>query len=230
MTNGYWFKIFIGAFAIFVIGMGVVQAVEKGKHSLEEFAHGNASITVPLLSKPFMLEGSDLGDLKSLRIDRSAPKAISAFNLTIDLDDASALEMLATCDISLNEFENVDFDKIGFVCVSDADMQAEEMLPFGIITFRPSGQRHTLNLPRSVVDELRREFDGAAVEVDAAMAEVDAAMAEVANELNGNKIQVRINGRNVVDIQGGEGGGRMVIRDPATGEAIVEASGGPDTP
>ena len=228
MTQGYWFKIFLGAFAIFVVGMGVVQAVEKGKNTIEQIAHSDASITLPLLSKPFMLEGRDLGKLKSLRIDRSAPKAISGFHLAIELDDPAALESLATCDLSLDDFENIDFESTGFVCVSPFDMQEQGMVPFGTITFRPSGEVHVLNVPASIVEDLRREMGNGAAELDGVGAEINAAMAEVANELGHDKLQVKVNGRNVVDIQGGEQGGHLIIRDPATGKAIVEARGGPD--
>ncbi len=228
MTKGYWFKIILGALAIFVLGMVVVEGISEGKHKIEQVVASNASINLPLLSKPFMLEGRDLGAMKSLRIDRSAPKAISGIHLSIDLENATALEALATCDLSLDSFQDVDFASAGFVCVSPLDMVDQEMIPFGTITFQPSGQVHQLNIPRSIVDDLRHEMSDASVEVGEAMAEVRTAVSEIRSELDGNAIQVKVNGKNVIDMAGAGKDGHMIIRDPATGKTIVEIKGGPD--
>jgi hypothetical protein len=77
-----------------------------------------------------------------------------------------------------------------------------------------------------VVADLRHELEGVAPAVDQAIA--DGALEDAANRLDAGKIQVKINGRNVIDIDGSKGAGRLIIRDPATGKTVVEARSGPN--
>src|SRR5690606_1608856 len=120
MTRWYWAKIVLGMLAIFVVGMVGANVMSAGKEKATRFVASDASITLPMFGMPFMLEGSNIGKLKRLKIERSAPESVRAIHLTAELDSDAVLQKLATCQISLDDFDTID-ENSTFVCVEPVD-------------------------------------------------------------------------------------------------------------
>lgn len=222
MTTKYWLKIILGMLAVFAVGMVVATGIKQGNRRVHALIEGTESVTLPMLGAPFMLGDAKLGAIQSMRIERDTPKQVSGFHLKVRLDDPQALETLATCQISLDDFESID-EHSRFICVDPADSVAQDMQQFGTITFQPSGQVHVLLAPAKVRDEMRNAFVGDATDsVDAAFEGLDA---QIDSAAGGGNVSVKINGKQIVDIHGDSTGGHVVIKDPATGKTLVEVNG-----
>jgi hypothetical protein len=215
MTTKYWLKILLGIALIFGIGMVAVQGINAGKAKAEEWAASSSSFTVPLFGMPFRLDGHELGSVQRVKIERDAPRSVSGFHFAIDLNDASALEKLATCDITLEDPENID-EHSAFICASD-DSGAVEMVSFGTIVFQPSNQTHVLNVPATFRDEI----------IAAAHSSDESDTAGIKSDHSVGKLTLDLNGKELIRISGDSAGGFIKITDPATGKPIVEINAGP---
>ena len=153
MTRWYWAKIVLGMLAIFVVGMVGANVMSAGKEKATRFVASDASITLPMFGMPFMLEGSNIGKLKRLKIERSAPESVRAIHLTAELDSDAVLQKLATCQISLDDFDTID-ENSTFVCVEPVDSITRGMDRFGTIRLEPSGELHILLAPEEVRNKL----------------------------------------------------------------------------
>jgi len=220
MSTKYWIKIVLGMLGVFLVGMLVVQGIQAGKSKVHQLVDSSDAVTLPMFGVPFMLGEMKLGSMQSLRVERDAPRVVSGFHLKVRLDDPAALDTLADCQISLDDFDSID-ESSRFICVAPADSIAEGMDRFGTITFEPSGQVHTLLAPAKVRDELR------AATIDEA-GSADAPTAVAIDSASGGNVSVKINGRQVIDIRGDSAGGHVVIKDPTTGKTLVEVKGGSD--
>ncbi|MFZ9689920.1 MAG: hypothetical protein ACO3DS_08800 [Phycisphaerales bacterium] len=154
MTPKYWIRIFLGMFAIFVVGMVVVRGVTAGKEKVRTFAEGTASLTVPMFGAAFRVGGTQLGSIESLRIERDAPKVIGGFHLDVTLKDGVDVHQFDDCEVTVDNPEQID-DETQFACLTAADSGFAALVPFGTITFQPSGERHRLMVPRQVVAEIQ---------------------------------------------------------------------------
>lgn len=218
MTPKYWFKIFFAMFAIFAVGMVAVQGIKAGRDKVEELTQGSTPFTIPLFGLPFKLDGVELGALNKLRIERDGPQRLSGFHLNITLNDASPLEMLATCNIAIEDPDDID-ENTAFICASD-DSGAVEMVSFGTIIFQPSGQRHILNVPATWRDKVRAEADQAEGHDGDTISSVRVGE-------HGGTFRLDLNGKELIRIIGDSAGGSVTVRDPATGKPVVEINGGP---
>lgn len=239
MTPKYWIKIVLGMFAIFLVGMVVVQGVNAGKQKVQHFAEGTSSITVPMFGAAFRVGGTELGGIQSLRIERDAPKVIGGFHLKVTLKDGVDVNQFDDCEVTVENPEQID-EHTQFACLTAADSGFAELVQFGTVTFQPSGETHRLMVPAQVVAEIQSAgheaeaqaiadaaAEGASAEA-AAMAGVDAANGgNVVIDADSSKGRVRltINGREIVNIQGSEAGGTVMVRDPKTGKPIVQIKG-----
>lgn len=239
MTPKYWIKIVLGMFAIFVVGMIVVQAVDAGKSKVRNFAEGTSSITVPMFGAAFKVGGAELGGIQSLRIERDAPKVIGGFHLTVNLKDGVDVNQFDDCEVTVENPEQID-EHTAFACLTAADSGFAELVEFGTVTFQPSGERHRLMVPAHVVAEIQSAGQEAAAQAiaDAAAEGATAEAAAVAgvNAAGGGnvvidadsakgRVRLTINGREIVNIQGSDAGGRITVRDPKTGKALVNIRG-----
>lgn len=219
MTPKYWIKIVLGMLGVFVVGMFVAKGIQAGKNKVHRLVDSSDAVTLPMFGVPFMLGDMKLGTMQSMRVERDAPREVSGFHLNVRLDDPAALDTLAVCQISLDDFDSID-EHSRFVCVAPADSIAQDMQQFGTITFQPSGQVHVLLAPAKVRDELR----AALVDTPGSP---DGATAVAIDSSNGGNVSVKINGQQIVDIHGDSTGGHVVIKDPKTGKTLVEVQGAP---
>ncbi len=205
-------KIGLGMAAVFGIGMVVASGVDAGKHQVHEYVNTNATITVPLLGLPFRTAKGELGSMRKLSIERSAPDMIESFDLTVRLKDGVSADQFNNCEVTVVDPENLN-EHTTFTCLTAADSGFEDLVHFGYVHFEPSGARHRLMIPTSVRDDIQKHGDkGATVAGDSNAHEGD--------------LNIKVNGKSVVEIHGDSVGGTVMIRNPETGEPIVDINGG----
>lgn len=212
MTPKDWIKIVAGMLGIFILGMLIRTGIHAGERKVGEITHSASTLSIPMLGAPFRLNDLKLGSLKQLQVKRNAPDKIDGFELTIALNDSVDVEQFADCELTVTDAHKID-NKMGFACLTESDSGFADLVQFGTITFQPSGQRHRLMLPSSVVEDLRNGSDN------------PGAGSFSRHDSSGN-VNIKINGQQIVDIQGSDSGGRIQIRDPKTGKLIVDIQGG----
>jgi hypothetical protein len=124
----YWLKIVFAALGIGLVGMGVVLAARRGRAYLESAG----DLTIPLGSfVPFKLDGVKAGSIRSLSIQRSSPKEITGFRLSVRVTDSLVFDRLASCRVSIDDVQRLN-DRSTFRCLADTAGYA----PFGEVAFR----------------------------------------------------------------------------------------------
>lgn len=217
MTPKDWFKIIAGMLGIFVVGMVVVSGVRAGVDHVETFVDSASPITVPMFNTAFRTGAGEVGRIQQLRIEREAPRLIDGFHLTVSLNDGVDVDQFDACEVTVVDASEIDENTV-FTCLTEADSGFADLVRFGSITFRPSGEVHRLMVPSSVRDEIRAAFHDEGGVSDS--------VAVDASEGTGHVV-VKINGREIVNISGDSAGGQVIIRSPETGAKIVDIQGTP---
>ncbi len=212
MSPKEWAKIIAGMLAVFAVGMFVVSGIKAGKRRVTELTTTASTITLPMLGVPFRLNDLKLGGMQKLQVERSAPDRIEAFRLTVKLADGVDVGQFADCELTVRDANQID-EKTTFACLTEADSGFANLVQFGTITFLPSGQEHRLMLPEQVRNDLRNAEAHRVRSVTSSQAD------------SSGHLSVKVNGEQVVDIQGSDSGGRILIRDPKTGKVIVDIQG-----
>ncbi len=153
----YWIKIVFGALLIFAVGMAVWLGVRKGVDTVRIVIDTAEPITIPIKVVDFRVDGASLGRLQTVRILRSAPKAIESVEVTVRLDSAASAERLRDCTLRIDDLEQLD-ERTTFVCVSaDAPAAAGEFEAFGQVLVEGTDIIIPLLLPVSVVREMQNK-------------------------------------------------------------------------
>lgn len=149
----YWLKIVAAALVIFAVGFGILSAGRKVKSSIES----DQDLTIPLGSfVPFKLDGVKVGSVRSLTIQRSAPKAIAGFKVRLRTADPAVFTRLESCAISVSEVQRLD-EGTTFLCLaSDSGFVA-----FGEVTIdlRTDTENRTLVRPLMLPPEAAAKFE-----------------------------------------------------------------------
>ncbi len=161
--RGYWLRILLGALAVFAIGMIVVTLVRRTKDTVTAVVTGSGPLSIPLPFVPFELEGSKLGQVERLVVNRDAPKKVSSVALEVKLDDSLVVQGLAGCRLAANlESDsarrgdvNLRTHRMGerafFFCAkSDSGL-----VEFGTVKMQPGDVTVPLLVPLSLAEELR---------------------------------------------------------------------------
>lgn len=163
--RNYWLRIFLGALAVFTIGMVGVNVARRGVATVHTVLESDDPLTIPLRFVPFALSGERLGNLKRVVVFRDSPRRISAVELEVDLADSLLAEGLRGCRLAAN-FES-DSRKPGldiqvsrrndnaFSCLTGDSIPAE-LVEFGEAVFQPGQVRVPLYLQRELVTELHQ--------------------------------------------------------------------------
>jgi len=167
----YWMKIILGALLIFGVGFVVVSAARGVKDKIVSAK----DLEIPLGSFiGFNLDGTRLGSIRSLTIQRSSPKLITGFEVKARLTDSSAFSLLEKCHVSVNDIRNID-ERTHFICLpSDSGY-----VPFGEVRaeLRTGDGMRTLVLPLllppSAVSDIQNHVNSNGLPVsDSAAAEI----------------------------------------------------------
>jgi hypothetical protein len=169
--RSYWLRILMGAFAIFAIGMLGVALVRRGKSRVESVIASSEPLSIPLPFVPFQLNGSKLGTIERLTINREAPKKVSSIELQVKMDDSLVAKGLAGCRLAANiendssksgksgRHRDVDvnvhlnrLDERTFFFCTKSDSGFEEL---GSATLVPGDVELPLLVPESLAEQLR---------------------------------------------------------------------------
>jgi hypothetical protein len=161
--RSYWLRILLGALAVFAIGMIGITLIRRTKQTVTAVVTGSGPLSIPLPFVPFELEGSRLGELKRLVVNRDAPKKVSSVELEVKLDDSLLVHGLAGCrlaanlesdstrpgDINLHP-SRIDQRTFFFCAKSDSGL-----VEFGTVHLTPGDVQVPLLVPVSLAEELR---------------------------------------------------------------------------
>ena len=206
MTWKYWLKIVAGMLVIFAIGAYAVRTVRHG----EAFINSDRAIDIPMLGASFKLGGQSIGKIQRMRIERSSPRSVSGVALTVRLDDSMMMSRFDGCSLAITDASSINKNTT-FVCTIAADSTRLKLVPFGTVTFNPGNHQVVLLVPQSVVVDLQHSFAGnknSSTNVNA----------------DSGSLHVRINGKDIVSIQGDSVGGSIKVFD-GKGRAIVDIAG-----
>jgi hypothetical protein len=161
----YWLRIFLGAFAVFAIGMVGVTIVRKGIAKVNSVVDSADPLTIPLAFVPFVLGGERLGNLEELTVHRSSPREVSGVELEVSLADSLVAAGLSGCRLAANiesdstksgiHIQASRSGKETFSCLPK-DSTPSHLVPFGEAVFLPGEVRVPLYLPVEIVTEVNK--------------------------------------------------------------------------
>ena len=166
--RNYWLKIFLGALAIFAIGMVGVTIFRSGVAKVHQVVEGTGPIDIPIAFVPFVMGGERLGTIKRVIFHRSSPKQVEEVEVRVDVGDSLIAQGLEDCRLAANlESEpgsgvNVHVSKdsaSAFFCIP-GDSIPDGYVEFGEAVFQPGDVTVPLFLEQSVVQELEEGFEG----------------------------------------------------------------------
>jgi hypothetical protein len=161
--RSYWLRILMGAFGIFAIGMIGVSIFRHGRSRVESVIASSEPLSFPLPFVPFQLNGSKLGTIERLTVNRDAPKKVSSIELQVKMDDSLVAKGLAGCRLAANiESDsskpgdvNIHVNRLDertfFFCASN-DSGFEEL---GSAKLTPGDVELPLLLPVKLAEQLR---------------------------------------------------------------------------
>jgi hypothetical protein len=189
--RSYWLRILIGAFGIFAIGMIGISIFRHGRSRVESVIASSEPLSFPLPFVPFQLNGSKLGTIERLTVNRDAPKKVSSIELQVKMDDSLVAQGLAGCRLAANiESDsskpgdvNIHVNQLNqrtfFFCAS-SDSGFEEL---GSATLTPGDIELPLLLPEKLAEQLRKgDWHSDADTTDALQARADS-LAEAAGAM-----------------------------------------------
>jgi len=162
--RSYWMRTFVGALAIFSIGMIGVTMWRRGMVKVNEVVAGSGPISIPLPFVPFQLEGHKLGRVERLVVNREAPKKVSSLEVEVKLDDSLVAKGLAGCRLAANVESdstrpgdvNVHVNRLGHKAFFFCATNDSALVEFGTVTMKPGDVTVPLLIPQSLADELRK--------------------------------------------------------------------------
>jgi hypothetical protein len=161
--RSYWLRILLGAFGIFCLGMIVISIFRHGRSRVESVIASSEPLSIPLPFVPFQVNGSKLGQLERLTVNRESPKKVSSIELQVKMDDSLVAKGLAGCRLAANiesdsakpgnvnvHMNRLD-EKTFFFCIKEDSGYVE----MGTATLTPGDVELPLLLPESLADHLR---------------------------------------------------------------------------
>jgi hypothetical protein len=161
--RNYWLRILLGAFAVFAVGMLGVALVRRGRSQVESVLGSSDPISIPLAFVPFQLNGSKLGTLEHVVVNRDSPKKVSSIDLQVKLGDSLVAQGLAGCRLAANVEDdssgrgnvNIHVNRLEhrtFFFCAPSDSGFEE---FGSVAFSPGDVKVPLLVPEELADRLQ---------------------------------------------------------------------------
>jgi hypothetical protein len=161
--RSYWLRILMGAVAIFAIGMVGITLFRRGRSRVESVIASSEPLSFPLPFVPFQLNGSKLGTLERLTVNRDAPKKVSSIELQVKMDDSLVAKGLAGCRLAANvdsdssksgdvnlRMNQLDEKTFFFCAASDSGLAV-----LGTATLKPGDVDLPLLVPERLAEQLR---------------------------------------------------------------------------
>jgi hypothetical protein len=162
--RSYWMRIILGALGVFALGMVGLTLARRGRDKVTEVVGGSGPLSFPLAFVPFQLNGSKLGTIERLVINREAPKKLSSVHIEVKLEDSLVAQGLAGCRLAANVGSDSTSPK-GDINVREGQMGDHTfffcagadttLVPFGTVTLSPGDVTVPLLLPHTLVEKLQ---------------------------------------------------------------------------
>ena len=156
--RSYWFKIAVGALAIFFVGYGAVWFVRTRIAQVKHVIGSTDPITIPLAFLPFTMDGQRVGTFRRVTIRRDTPERVSGVDIRVTLTD-SAAPLPEGCRLTTADPRNFSPES-GFRCAGSED---SSLVEFGSIRVVRAGAEDVsvpLVLDSAMVSEFRQEGKG----------------------------------------------------------------------
>ena len=163
--RSYWFKIVLGALAIFFVGYGGVWFARTRIAHVKHVIGSTDPITIPLAFLPFTLDGQRVGTFRRVTIRRDSPERVSGVDIRVTLTD-SAAPLPEGCRLTTADPHNFSPES-GFRCAGSED---SSLVEFGSIRVVRAGSEDLsvpLVLDSAMVSEFRQEGKGVGRTTDA---------------------------------------------------------------
>jgi hypothetical protein len=152
--RGYWVRIALKAFAIFVVGMIIVTGVRKAKGSISHAINSSDPIQIPVIGLvPFNLDNQKLGSVSRVEFLRSDPEHVSGVRVLVKLGEGVSTEVLSQCQLALDDVQKIN-DQTTFTCAR-AGEPVGGLEEFGVVAIKNSADSFPLLLPAAAIAKLR---------------------------------------------------------------------------
>jgi len=163
--RNYWVRIFIGAFAVFAIGMVGRALLRHGEARVRSVVQSSDPISFPLPFVPFTIGGEKLGTVERVTLHRETPGRVSSVELELKLADSLLVTGLEGCRLAVNlDTDRKDstginiqpgaFRDSGFWCVAEGSADTT-LVEYGHAVLHPGPVSIPLLLSRDLVQELQ---------------------------------------------------------------------------
>lgn len=204
--RNYWLRIFLGALAVFAIGMIGISLFRSGAERVRTVVEGDGPLDIPLAFIPFTIDGERLGTLQRLVVYRSEPSRVRAVEVYIDVGDSLLASGLSDCRLaaaieSAPSGHGLNIragrDSTGAFYCLPPDSTPAELVEFGEAILEPGDVRLPLFLHQDLVDELQSGFGHDSMAMPPEMAESIAAQAErqVDSALQASGLEGKVRGQ-----------------------------------
>ena len=153
--RNYWLKIVLSAFGIFAVGMVVITGFRSVKTKVTTTLKSSDPIPIPLIGLvPFRLDSARLGSISRVEFLRTDPEHVAGVRVVVKLADSLAIDRLRSCEIALDDADNID-ERTTFRC-SAPGAPGTALERFGFIALNGGSDSFPLLLPSKAADELRQ--------------------------------------------------------------------------
>lgn len=152
----YWLRIGLGALLVFVLGLGGLAAVRKGKAEVSSFL-ASAATRLPLrfANIGFRLDGRRIGEVMGLDIVRKSAEDVGRVTGHVQLTGADAAGLLENCSLAVDDLHRLN-DRSTFYCAGASELSSGALVQVGEVQFTPGQFSRPLYLPEQMVDDWRR--------------------------------------------------------------------------
>lgn len=216
-----WFRIGLGAAAVFVVGM---FAISLGRHVKAQVASAmtqGGRVAVPLAMLPFKVGQDKIGSIRQVDVQRAGPGEAKRITIMVKMKEPHGSREYANC---LFKVDAPEADGL-FACVPEGSADAEGLVKIGEIRLEPGSVHRPLVISKAKAGDWYDGRDGTfnmqAGDQGVTMHASDengSKVVELRADSNGAYLQVQDqNGKKVVRIQAGSGGVQVdVKKDSAT--------------
>jgi len=221
--RNYWVRIFLGALAVFAIGMLGRALLRHGEARVRSVVQSSDPISFPLPFVPFTIGGEKLGTVERVTLQRETPGRVASVELELKLSDSLLVKGLEGCrlavnlDTDRNDSTGIDirpgaFRESGFWCVGE-DSTDSTLVEYGHAVLHPGPVFVPLLLSRHVVNELQHldlgmhqhsATPGSEAQAESLAAQVERRVDSIV-EAKGEKIEAAQASRHLVDSLRAEG-------------------------